>query len=860
VQTASTETARVSGTVTAGDVLTITAADPALPGGQQAINYSVQSGDSLSAIAANMAAAITSNANMQAAGINAVSTGSTIFVRSVSPNETTFATSTSGGATETLSFGIFANGNYNAVVTGTVSSGDILTVTVKDSALAGGQQSAGYTVQVGDTLSSIATGVKNAISADTNLQTLGVTATAASNVVNVRSSSSNTTNYQVSTSSGATASMSLAPNVNGRQRALVGGTITAADVVTLHVFDAALPSGTQAVNYSVQSGDTLASVASGLSTAVNGDSNLQAAGISASSTSSTITLNSNSTNVTSYRRSVSAAATETISLVAPLNGTETAAIGGTASSSDVLTITVHDGSLATGQQAINYSVQPGDTLTAVASGLSTAINANANLQAIGVTATSVSGVVNIKSDSSDLTTYSQSTSGGATETISLSQSTSVMQSTYNNVNALTSISSGGAARFKGTTTKPVKSVTVSSTPMELAWSQSFGGDSTLSAGNNNVAVQATDGGNNSKTNSYQIAVMAATSSAFSFDANGNVISDGTNTYEWDAEDRLVKINYPGSGNSTQFYFDGLSRNTKLEERTANSLTSTMQFVWCAARRSEERDASGIVAKQLFDRGQRNGGSSYYYSTDHLGSTLHMSDGFGNRVAEYNYSPWGERAVITETVRAEVAFASMYYHQRSGLNLAPFRTYSPSQGRWLSRDPLGEWAGVNMYAYVEANPINAIDVLGLTKNYPSGEWINAGGRAYWLPSGASGAGTRHIYRRHVLTPCLGSPPRGTLSYDAWDRLEKVLKMALTRPSAHTFEVINGQKWEYFRARLGVLKIDNNKIQHLPIGIDENGVPSRHVEVVIWMEGNTPVIVTVFPIADKGAKPLPGTPVR
>ena len=41
-----------------------------------------------------------------------------------------------------------------------------------------------------------------------------------------------------------------------------------------------------------------------------------------------------------------------------------------------------------------------------------------------------------------------------------------------------------------------------------------------------------------------------------------------------------------------------------------------------------------------------------------------------------------------------------------------RFYSPELGRWLSRDPIGEWGGANVFEFVENNGISRRDVLGL----------------------------------------------------------------------------------------------------------------------------------------------------
>ncbi|QXP85201.1 RHS repeat-associated core domain-containing protein [Methylococcus sp. Mc7] len=58
------------------------------------------------------------------------------------------------------------------------------------------------------------------------------------------------------------------------------------------------------------------------------------------------------------------------------------------------------------------------------------------------------------------------------------------------------------------------------------------------------------------------------------------------------------------------------------------------------------------------------------------------------------------------------YAGMFRHAQSGLYLTLYRAYDPRTGRWLSRDPIGEAGGVNLYAYVGNNPVTLADPDGL----------------------------------------------------------------------------------------------------------------------------------------------------
>lgn len=184
--------------------------------------------------------------------------------------------------------------------------------------------------------------------------------------------------------------------------------------------------------------------------------------------------------------------------------------------------------------------------------------------------------------------------------------------------------------------------------------------------------------------------------------------------KWDADNRLIQIDYPGANNYSQFSYDGLGRNSKIVETTAGSVTSTKQFVWSASRRAEERDASSGVTSRFFDSGQTISGTSYFYAKSHPGSVTELTDGSGAVQAQYAFDPFGRSTKLQGSLDSDFQYAGYYMHQRSGLNLTVFRAYNSRMGRWISRDPVEEEMGSNLFAYVLNAPVAWTDSLGLAR--------------------------------------------------------------------------------------------------------------------------------------------------
>jgi RHS repeat-associated protein len=285
----------------------------------------------------------------------------------------------------------------------------------------------------------------------------------------------------------------------------------------------------------------------------------------------------------------------------------------------------------------------------------------------------------------------------------------VTGATYNNMNQLTSQQAGGALVFKGTVSEPA-TVTVGGKPATVTVDNRFEGQADVPEGTGQVQVTATDPSGNVRTSTYEVS-QAGTPKSFTYDLNGNMTSDGTRTYEWDAENRLVAVKEGPTTIASYTYNHGGIRTSK------TTAAGTTTYILEDESVVEERDGSGVT-KHFHGPGVDNvlatqdpGGVITFLTRDHLRSVREHVDSAGATVTlRRDYDPWG-------SLSSAVGFSGWAFTGREtdgdvALQYHRARYYTPALGRFLSEDPLRLKGGLNFYAYVGNAPTVKTDPLGL----------------------------------------------------------------------------------------------------------------------------------------------------
>lgn len=261
------------------------------------------------------------------------------------------------------------------------------------------------------------------------------------------------------------------------------------------------------------------------------------------------------------------------------------------------------------------------------------------------------------------------------------------------------------------------------------------------------------------TYAYDLAgrLIGATGAQYTYDANGNRLSvtdvNGARTATYDAQDRL--LNFGGAaytytaagemktktigGQTTAYTYDALGNLIHVtlpagttidyvidgdDRRVGKRVNGVLVKGWLYEDRTgiaAELDGNNnVVSRFVYGASGHvpdyllRDGHTYRLITDPLGSVRLVVDvNTGDIVQRLDYDAFGRVLTDTQPGFQPFGFAGGLYDPDTGLVRFGLRDYDAEMGRWTAKDPIGFAGGdTNLYAYVENDPINRHDPLGL----------------------------------------------------------------------------------------------------------------------------------------------------
>ncbi|MBZ4419652.1 RHS repeat-associated core domain-containing protein, partial [Myxococcus sp. RHSTA-1-4] len=205
------------------------------------------------------------------------------------------------------------------------------------------------------------------------------------------------------------------------------------------------------------------------------------------------------------------------------------------------------------------------------------------------------------------------------------------------------------------------------------------------------------------------------------DANGNLTSDGINTYTWNTRGQLAQVS-TSSGTLADFAYEPTGRRSRktVGGVTQDYLYSGANFIQTQSSGGTASLLTGFGLDEVYSRSTSAGSRDFL--SDVLGSTVALTDETGALTAEYTYSPYGAPTRTGDGAGNTQTFTG---REEDGTGLFYFRAryYDPDMGRFLQQEPLAQMPealqayallgqSLPVYAYGSNNP--------LTYNDPTGE--------------------------------------------------------------------------------------------------------------------------------------------
>ncbi|MCB9772147.1 MAG: fibronectin type III domain-containing protein [Candidatus Omnitrophica bacterium] len=349
-------------------------------------------------------------------------------------------------------------------------------------------------------------------------------------------------------------------------------------------------------------------------------------------------------------------------------------------------------------------------------------------------------------------------------------------------------------------------------------------------------------------------LLSVGSVTYQYDADGFLSrkTDGSSitTYNYSSRGELLQVSLP-DGRTIEYIHDPLGR--RIAKKINGSVVE--KYLWAGLTQLlAVYDGSNNLLMRFEYSDSRmpsvmtKDSATYYLSYDQVGSLRAVMSSTGAIVKRIDYDSFGN--ILADTAPAfsvPFGFAGGLHDRDVGLVRFGFRDYDPATGRWTAKDPIGFDGGdVDLYGYVESDPINFVDPYGLIVETPSDyvTWqlslyyfltepglLTGASLAYdsvalgtpFLPGGAGYVQGGGKVAKGICNLTKSTAHDSVYLYQKLDKAGKHLKYGISKnpASRYTAKELDGGKLKILTSgnKKDMLSLESDLHKYLPIGPEE-----------------------------------------